>query len=45
MERPEWNPKPNLFYAAAQYIYRQLRYNFDVLFNIKTYTRQPKKLL
>jgi glycosyltransferase involved in cell wall biosynthesis len=35
MKRPEWNPKPNFFYAAAQYIYRQLRYNFDVVFHRK----------
>jgi glycosyltransferase involved in cell wall biosynthesis len=35
MKRPEWNPRPNLFYAATQYIYRQLRYNFDVILNRK----------
>lgn len=33
MKRPPWNPKPNFFYAAIQYIYRQLRYNFDVVSN------------
>jgi glycosyltransferase involved in cell wall biosynthesis len=32
MERPEWNPKPNFFYVVVQYIYRQLRYNFDIVF-------------
>jgi glycosyltransferase involved in cell wall biosynthesis len=35
MQRPAWNAKPNFFYAAAQFIYRQLRYNFDVLSNNK----------
>jgi glycosyltransferase involved in cell wall biosynthesis len=35
IDRPEWNSKPNFFYAAVQYIYRQLRYNFDVVSNRK----------
>jgi hypothetical protein len=32
MHRPPWNPKPNFIYAATQYVYRQLRYNFDIAF-------------